>query len=176
MNPAGHTQDMSAGTTNDITIRRRLRDGDAQAIADLHRRVYASEYGLNERFVEGVQRGLTATIETGWPDRSGAVWLVDGDERLMGALGLTDEGDRAGRLRWLVLDRTLRGRGLARSMVAELLEEARAAGMRTLTLETYKDLTAAASIYRDAGFRVQWERARDDWGPAITYQGYTLDL
>jgi ribosomal protein S18 acetylase RimI-like enzyme len=176
MNHAGHTQDMSAGTTNDITIRRRLRDGDAQAIADLHRRVYASEYGLNEEFARGVERGLAAAIETGWPDRGGAVWLVDGDETLLGALGLTDEGEGAGRLRWLVLDRTLRGRGLARSMVAELLDEARAAGMRTLTLETYKDLTAAASIYRDAGFRVQWERVRDDWGPSITYQGYRLDL
>ena len=176
MNPADHTSDMSAGTTSDITVRRHLRDGDADAIADLHRRVYATEYGLNEQFVGGVHRGLAAAVASGWPQRSGAVWLVDGDDQLLGALGLTDEGDGAGRLRWLVLDRSLRGRGLARSMVAELLEEARDAGMRTLTLETYKDLTAAASIYRDAGFSVQWERVRDDWGPAITYQGYRLEL
>jgi ribosomal protein S18 acetylase RimI-like enzyme len=107
---------------------------------------------------------------------SGAVWLVDGDEALLGALGLTDDGERAGRLRWLVLDRSLRGRGLARSLVAELIEQARAANLHTLTLETYSELTAAARIYRDAGFRVQWERVRDDWGPAITFQGYRLDL
>jgi ribosomal protein S18 acetylase RimI-like enzyme len=162
--------------TNDISIRRDLRDGDADAIADLHRRVYASEYGLNERFVEGVRRGLQAAVSSGWPQRSGAVWLVDGDEALLGALGLTDEGERAGRLRWLVLDRSLRGRGVARSLVAELIEQARAANLHTLTLETYSELTAAARIYRDAGFRVQWERVRDDWGPAITFQGYRLDL
>lgn len=169
---------MSAGTqiTNDISIRRDLRDGDADAIAELHRRVYASEYGLNERFVEGVRRGLQAAVSSGWPQRSGAVWLVDGDEALLGALGLTDEGERAGRLRWLVLDPRLRGRGLARSLVAELIEQARVANLHTLTLETYSELTAAARIYRDAGFRVQWERVRDDWGPAITFQGYRLDL
>jgi ribosomal protein S18 acetylase RimI-like enzyme len=157
-------------------IRRTLRDGDAAAIAELHRRVYASEYGLNEQFVEGVRRGLDAAVSGGWPQRSGAVWLVDGDETLRGALGLTDEGERAGRLRWLVLDPVLRGHGLGRSLVAELVEEARAANMQTLTLETYSDLTAAARIYRDAGFRVQWERVREDWGPAITFQGYRLDL
>jgi ribosomal protein S18 acetylase RimI-like enzyme len=167
---------MSTGTTNDISVRRDLRDGDADAIAELHRRVYALEYGLNERFVDGVRRGLEAAVSSGWPQRSGAVWLVDGDQTLLGALGLTDEGEAAGRLRWLVLDPSLRGRGLARSLVAELIEEARAANLHTLMLETYSDLTAAARIYRDAGFRVQWARARDDWGPAITFQGYALDL
>jgi ribosomal protein S18 acetylase RimI-like enzyme len=169
-------QNMSAGTTSDITVRRHLRDGDADAIAELHRRVYGSEYGLNEQFVDGVRRGLAAAVASGWPQRGGAVWLVDGEEGLRGALGLTDEGDGAGRVRWLVLDPALRGRGLARSLVAELLDEARAAGLHTLTLETYSDLTAAARIYRDAGFRVEWERVHDDWGPTITFQGYRLDL
>jgi ribosomal protein S18 acetylase RimI-like enzyme len=169
-------QNMSAGTTSDITVRRHLRDGDADAIAELHRRVYGSEYGLNEQFVDCVRRGLAAAVASGWPQRRGAVWLVDGDEGLRGALGLTDEGDGAGRVRWLVLDPALRGRGLARSLVAELLDEARAAGLHTLTLETYSDLTAAARIYRDAGFRVEWERVHDDWGPTITFQGYRLDL
>jgi len=169
-------QNMSAGTTSDITVRRHLRDGDADAIAELHRRVYGSEYGLNEQFVDGVRRGLAAAVASGWPQRTGAVWLVDGEEGLRGALGLTDEGDGAGRVRWLVLDPALRGRGLARSLVAELLDEARAAGLHTLTLETYSDLTAAARIYRDAGFRVEWERVHDAWGPTITFQGYRLDL
>jgi ribosomal protein S18 acetylase RimI-like enzyme len=163
-------------TTQDIVVRRTLRDGDTDAVADLHRRVYASEYGLNERFVEGVQRGLEAAVSNGWPERAGGVWLVERDGPLLGALGLTDEGQGAGRLRWLVFDPAVRGRGLARSLVAELLEEASAAGMHTLTLETYSGLTAAARIYRDAGFRMEWERQRDDWGPLITYQGYRLDL
>jgi ribosomal protein S18 acetylase RimI-like enzyme len=176
MNPADHTSDMSAGITNDISIRRELRAGDADAIAELHRRVYASEYGLNERFVEGVRRGLEAAVSTGWPQRTGAVWLVERDGALLGALGLTVEGEGVGRVRWLVLDAALRGRGLGRSLVGELLAEARRAGLHTLTLETYSDLTAAARIYRDAGFRVQWERVHDDWGPAVTFQGYALDL
>ena len=138
--------------------------------------MYASEYGLNDQFVEGVRRGLQAAVAKGWPQRSGAVWLVDGDVTLLGALGLTDEGEGVGRVRWLVLDAALRGRGLGRSLVGELLAEARDAGLRELTLETYSDLTAAARIYRDAGFQVQWERVHEDWGPPVTFQGYALDL
>ena len=163
-------------TAGDIVIRRTLLDGDADAIAELHRRVYGSEYGLNERFVEGVRNGLHAAVVTGWPQRSGAVWLVEGDGVLLGALGLTNEGAGLGRVRWFVLDASLRGRGLGRELIAELLEEARAAGLRTLVLETFSDLTAAAHIYRAAGFHVTWERPLDEWGPAVTFQQYELTL
>jgi ribosomal protein S18 acetylase RimI-like enzyme len=166
MNLAGQTSGMSTArtrTTNDISIRRDLRDGDADAIAELHRRVYASEYGLNERFVESVRR-------------SGAVWLADGDTALLGALGLTEEGGGLGKVRWFVLDPSLRGRGLGRELIVELLHEARAAGLQTLVLETFSDLTAAAHIYRAAGFRVTWERPLEEWGPAVTFQQYELTL
>lgn len=177
MNPADDTSDMAAaGTTNELSIRRDLRDGDVDAIAELHRRVYGSEYGLNDRFVEGVRRGLEAAARTGWPQRTGAVWLVDGDSALLGALGLTKEGGGMGKVRWFALDPSLRGRGLGRELIAELLHEARAAGLRTLVLETFSGLTAAAHIYRAAGFSVTWERPLQEWGPAVTFQQYELTL
>jgi ribosomal protein S18 acetylase RimI-like enzyme len=176
MNPTDHTSDMSAGITSDLSIRRELHDGDADAIAELHRRVYASEYGLNERFVESVRRGVEAAVRSGWPRRTGAAWLIDGDSGLLGALGLTEEGGGLGKVRWFVLDPSLRGRGLGRELIAELLQAARAAGLQTLALETFSDLTAAAHIYRAAGFRVTWERPLREWGPAVTFQQYELAL
>jgi ribosomal protein S18 acetylase RimI-like enzyme len=158
-----------------VAIRRTFRDGDALAIADLHRRVYGPEYGLNERFTAAVQEGVRAAAAAGWPQRGG-LWLVQRDGPLLGALALTDEGDGSGRVRWFALDPRLRGQGLGRSLMAQLLDEARAAGLRTLTLETIKLLTVAAHIYRCNGFRVVWERERTDWGPPVTYQGYELTL
>ncbi len=159
-----------------IAIRRTLRDGDAQAIAELHRRIYEPEYGLHEQFTASVEDGVEAAASAGWPQRSGAVWLVEGDGPLLGALALTDQGNGLGRVRWFALDRGLRGQGLGRSLIAELLEKARAAGLSKLELETISVLTAAARIYRDAGFRVVWERRRVDWGPPMTMQGYELEL
>jgi hypothetical protein len=61
-------------------------------------------------------------------------------------------------------------------LVAELVDEARAAGMRRVVLETFSALTAAAHIYRGAGFRVVREWKTDMWGPEITYQQYELEL
>lgn len=56
------------------------------------------------------------------------------------------------------------------------MAKARADGLHRLELETFSALAAAARIYRAAGFRLQWDRERGDWGPPIVYQGYELEL
>jgi GNAT superfamily N-acetyltransferase len=172
--------------TDDPIIRRELRDGDAEAIAELHRRNYSAAYGMNERFVSAVAAGVRDAAARGWPRSGGAVWLIERAGAVAGSLALTVEPERAGdtgagparvgRVRWFVLDRSLRGRGLGRALMAELLDEARAAGLAELELETFAALSAAAHIYRAAGFRVVSEREREDWGRPITYQRYELHL
>jgi ribosomal protein S18 acetylase RimI-like enzyme len=163
-------------TIDQITIRRTLKDDDGPAIGELHRRVYTTEHGLNDRFTESVDDDVAGAIATGWPERRGAVWLVDCGGPLLGALALTDEGDGRGRVRWFALDRSLRGQGLGRSLFRELLVQARAQNLTKLCLETIKPLTVAARIYTSSGFRVVWERERTDWGPPVVYQGYELTL
>ena len=160
----------------DVVIRRQLRPGDAEGIADLHDRVYRDEYGLDRRFRASVARALDDALRRGWPERAGAVWLIDSGRELSGALGLTVAAEGVGQLRWFVLAPELRGHGLGRTLVAELVEEARAADLRRVILETFSALTAAARIYRGVGFRVVWEEATDKWGPEIAYQRYELEL
>jgi GNAT superfamily N-acetyltransferase len=159
-----------------LDVHRTLRLGDAAAIAELHRRVYIPEFGLNDVFVERVAEGVNAAVADGWPDIGGGVWIVEHEGMVRGSLGLTSEGDGRGRLRWFVLENALRGRGLGRELVAELLATARAQGMSRLELETFSALTTAASIYRSVGFRLTWERPRTDWGAPIVYQHYALTL
>jgi ribosomal protein S18 acetylase RimI-like enzyme len=160
-------------------MRRTLRRTDAAAIQNLHRALYCSEYGLNEAFVDGVRRNVEAAMATGWPSAHGGVWLIDASEpgKLAGALALTRELPAAlGRVRWFALAPELRGQGLGRGMLQELLREARQQGIARLELETFSALTAAAHLYRDAGFEVTRSEERDDWGAAITLQHYALDL
>jgi ribosomal protein S18 acetylase RimI-like enzyme len=162
--------------TANPTTRSSLRPGDAEGIVELHRRVYRSEYGLNEEFVARVAEGVRDAVAKGWPTAQGAVRLVDGATGLAGCVALTEEGDGTGRIRWVVLAPELRGSGLGRRMIAEVVEEARRAGLRELRLETFSELRAAAAIYRSLGFRVVSEFERHDWGPPLLYQHYALSL
>jgi GNAT superfamily N-acetyltransferase len=174
INRFGDTDDVIG--TADYVIRRSLKDDDPREIVLLHRRVYVPEYGMNEEFLARVAAAVESAVTRGWPDVAGAVWLVQCGGSVAGSLGLTDEGDGVGYVRWFLLERSLRGHGLGRSLVAELIERARSDGYRRLELETFSALTTAARIYRDAGFQIVWERERTDWGPPIVYRHYLLDL
>ncbi len=160
----------------DISIRRELRSGDAESIVELHHRVYSSEYGHDRRSRDDVERDMRRAFERGWPDRAGAVWLVEREGELAGSLALTPEGEGVGAVHWFVLLPELRGQGLGRSLFDELLAEARAADLEWLVLTTFSLLRSAAKLYREAGFRVVSEHDTDDWGPLLTMQRYELRL
>jgi RimJ/RimL family protein N-acetyltransferase len=159
-------------------VRRQLCDGDADAdaIAHLHFRIYLPEFARNQAFVNAVAANIRKAVAAGWPAAGGAVWLIDGDRQLSGALGLTHEGDGVGQVRWFVLDRSLRGQGWGGALLGELIDHARADGLHRLELQTFSALRAAGHLYRRAGFQLQWERERHDWGSPIIYQGYRLEL
>lgn len=159
----------------DVAVRRELREGDGDALARFHTERYAAEFGLDERFAQSVRSSIEERRQAGWMRDSGAVWLIDGDP-LGGSLALTDQGDGVGQVRWFLLAPELRGRGLGRSLIAELVAEAETAGFGRLELVTFSALTTAARIYRDAGFQLRSADETDMWGPPIVIQRYELAL
>jgi RimJ/RimL family protein N-acetyltransferase len=156
-------------------IRRELQPGDAEAIVALHERLYPAEQQRNDAFVAAVAESVAAAVDRGWP-AGGGVWIVERDGKVAGSVGLTDEGDGLGKIRWVLLEPSLRGAGLGRRLIGEAIDRARELGMRRLELDTFSALRAAAKVYRDAGFSVVGSRERSDWGPTITYQQYKLEL
>jgi GNAT superfamily N-acetyltransferase len=160
----------------DVRIRRELRPGDLDSIVALHARLYPAEHDVDSEFVAHVADRIAEALAAGFPRDREAARLLDRDGELVGSLALTDEGDRVGCLRWFLIDPELRGRGLGRRLVAELIAEARRLGYRQLRLETFSDLRVAAAIYRDAGFELSSEETGPRWGREITYQHYALTL
>jgi ribosomal protein S18 acetylase RimI-like enzyme len=160
-----------------ICVRRELHPGDLGAIAAQHGRLYAAEYGHDATFEAMVASSVANPAARGWPDERERIWIVERGGELAGSLGLTDEGNDEARLRWFLLDPDLRGHGLGRRLLGELLAEARELGYERVTLETFSDLEAAARLYREHGFELVWSDTAPRWGRAeVTYQRYELDL
>jgi GNAT superfamily N-acetyltransferase len=159
------------------TIRRELRAGDLGAIVAHHGTVYAREYGLDSSFEAHVCASVAAAGRRGWPrDREG-VWIVERDGRHAGSLALTQESGDTGAVRFFLLDEELRGRGLGRLLLGELVDTARGHGYATLVLETFSDLRTAAHLYGAHGFELVSAETGPRWGRAeVTYQHYELVL
>jgi ribosomal protein S18 acetylase RimI-like enzyme len=159
------------------SIRRDLRPGDLGAIIEHHGRTYAREYGVDSSFEAHVAAAVAKAALRGFPRRSEAIWIVERDGLHAGSLAMTDEDDGIACVRFFVLDSELRGRGLGTRLLDELLDTARANGFEHAVLETFSDLTAAAHLYGERGFRVVSAETGPRWGRAeITYQRYEAEL
>ena len=160
-----------------VGIRRELRPGDLGAIIAHHGRVYGPEYGVDSTFEGHVAESVARAAVRGWPSEREGIWVVEADDQHAGSIGLTDEGGGEGALRWFVLDAELRGRGLGRRLVGEVLAKAEEVGYVRIGLETFSELVAAAHLYREHGFELVWARTGPRWGRAeLTYQRYELTI
>jgi GNAT superfamily N-acetyltransferase len=160
-----------------IEIRRELQPGDYGAVIELHGRLYSREYGVDSSFEAMVAGSVTRAAMRGFPREREGLWVVELDGAFSGCIALTDEDGETGMVRWVLLDPSLRGKGLGRRLVSEVVDFAREAGYERLELETFSELRTAAAIYKSHGFRVTSEEAGPKWGrETITYQHYVLDL
>jgi ribosomal protein S18 acetylase RimI-like enzyme len=158
-------------------IRNELRPGDLGAIIAHHGRLYGEEYRVDARFEAKVAAAAAEAAERGFPTEREAIRIVEREGRHAGSIALTDEGDGEAAIRWFVLDPEVRGNGLGRRLLEEVLEFAVEAGYRRIWLETFSELRAAAHLYRDHGFVVTWDDTAPRWGrESITYQRYELEL
>jgi len=158
-------------------MRRELRPGDLGAIVAHHGRVYGREYGVDVSFEGHVAASVAKAATRGFPREGEALVIVELEGSHAGSIGLTDEGDGLAVLRWVLLDPQLRGRGLGRALIGEMVARAREAGYQRVRLDTFSELRTASGIYRDFGFEVISEETGRKWGrERITYQHYELVL
>jgi ribosomal protein S18 acetylase RimI-like enzyme len=158
-------------------IRSELLPEDLEAIVAHHRRVYGEEYGVDSRFGDFVAAAVARAAEHGFPSDRETIRIVELDGEHVGSIGLTDEGDGEAAIRWVVFSPEIRGRGLGRRLLGEMLAFAEDHGYHRVWLETFSELTTAARLYRDAGFVVTDADTAPRWGrESITMQRYELEL
>ncbi|NMD57134.1 MULTISPECIES: helix-turn-helix domain-containing GNAT family N-acetyltransferase [Tsukamurella] len=117
---------------------------------------------LGERLQDGFDPGVGGAIRDAAITPPAGLLLVAtlrGETVGCGALTFQDDGFAEVKRVWAAP--SVRGLGLGRRIMAELEERARAAGVRTLRLDTNGNLTEAIGLYRKLGYR-EVERYNDN--------------
>ena len=78
-------------------------------------------------------------------------------------------GSTAPRLRWFLVDPAARGHGLGTKLVNATLVFCREQGYPRVILWTVNLCTAAARLYRAAGFQLVEQKPAQAWGRAVDY-------
>lgn len=149
--------------------------GDFGWVIQAHGRLYAQEYGWDERFEALVAR-ITAEFIEGFQPEWECCWIAESEGRNVGSVFVVRESERVAKLRLLVLESAARGQGLGRQLVEQVITFARQKGYQRLDLWTQKNLTAAVKLYESLGFELQSEQAHDSFGHSLIGQNYSLRL
>jgi ribosomal protein S18 acetylase RimI-like enzyme len=166
---------MTEGTSKGEEVRLRwdLRPGDLGAVLRLHGLLYAEEFGFDYTF-EGYVAGTLAHFSSPLDPARERLWLAEVADRVVGSIAVIKHSEGVGQLRWLLVAPAFRGRGIGGRLVREVVAFARGAGYRSVFLETLKELTSAAALYRSAGFELTTEKKCTLWGRELTDQRYEI--
>lgn len=159
----------------DVTIRLATEPGDLGAIVALHGRLYVGEYAMDQTMeaysAVGIGQFVLDRLEHG--PEAGELWVAELEGRVVGAVSMQFE-EGMGRLRWLVLDAGVRGRGVGRRLVETSVRHARDRGLPGVFLTTIAGLDAAHSIYRKLGFELTETAPVAKWGIETEEQRFDL--
>jgi len=165
---------LSNNLKSPISIRHELHPGDVGYITYLHGKIYAEEQGWDHTFDAYVAIPLSEFSKShSYRER---IWIVERDEKLVGSAAVVNFSESEAQLRWLLLDRSVRGIGLGRQLVEEALKFSSDAGYSDMFLWTVKALTTATKLYESFGFRKTQEETHKIWGGLVTEVRYDLKL
>ncbi len=158
-----------------ITVRTTLKPGDLGAIVGLHGTVYAQEYGFDATF-EAYVAGPLAEFVLRMPAPRERLWIAEGAGRMVGCIAIAAASPEEAQLRWFLVDPTARGVGLGSRLLRDAIGFCAEHDYRRVILWTVDALTAAARLYRAAGFQLAEERPGRRWGVDVIEQRYEREL
>ncbi len=115
--------------------------------------------GLGEHFgvVDETRNPDVDDIAGHYTERGHVFLVAVHGEEIIGSAALVCEDAQTGQLVRVSVARAWRRRGLARSLIQQLIAVARACGLKRLWMETNDDWEAAIGLYASCGF-VEYDR------------------
>ena len=172
MDALGTVRAVLGGEASDPTALtlRPLRPGDLGWVVQRHGRRYAAGVRLG-RDVRGPGRpDRRASTRTPPHAARQNAWIAELDGEPVGCVFCTRKDDDIAQLRLLLVEPSARGAGVGTALVDECLRFAAAAGYREIMLWTNDVLVAARRIYERAGFRLEHEGPKPNFGARLTEQ------
>ena len=168
-------QEIAGGPmTQEITLRRPV-PGELGWVVQRHGSLYAREMGWDVTFEALVAR-LVGDFATDHDETTERAWIADLGGAPVGSIFCVRADDKTARLRMLLVEPAVRGRGVGNRLVAECVAFARRVGYRRMVLWTNDLLTGAARLYQAAGFVLVREEPDDSFTGAPVAQTWALEL
>jgi GNAT superfamily N-acetyltransferase len=113
---------------------------------------------------------LVAALPAPYEPPAGGLWVAYQDGAAAGCVALHALDPTVGEIKRMYVDPGHRGRGVARSLLLRVIEEARHRNYGTLRLGTLATMHAAQTLYTTAGFRKIEPYRAVEFGDTLFYE------
>lgn len=158
---------------NDISIRTELRSGDIGHVVLLHGLLYSREYGYGLSFESYVAGGLNEFYKNFDKDKD-CVWVCEYQDKMVGFLSLMHRENNSAQLRYFIITEDFRGIGLGKKLMDLFMTFFKEKNYQSAYLQTTAELPAAASLYKQYGFKLTREFPSSSFGKPVIEQRYEL--
>ncbi|MFP4168114.1 MAG: GNAT family N-acetyltransferase [Desulfonatronovibrionaceae bacterium] len=144
-------------------------------MAEMHINYYHPNWGFGSYFEAKVAGDLAEFIQRYDPVRDG-LWSIVHRGRIEGAIAIDgiDAPSEGAHLRWFIVSRNLRGKGLGGRLLKRAVDFCMHCGYRQIYLWTFAGLDPARHLYEKAGFTLVKERTGRQWGTEVEEQRFEL--
>ena len=161
--------------STNVTIRTTVLPRDVDKIIQLHRTLYTTEYGYGKGFEDHVISGLQEFYAQ-YDEQRDRIWICECGNEFAGSLVLMHRTLETAQLRFFVIERNYRRKGLGSKLMRLVLDFLKEAGYTHAYLWTTSELMEAASLYKKFGFRLKQEKPSNAFGKNVIEQRYDLHL
>ena len=113
---------------------------------------------------------LVAALPSPYEPPDGGLWVAYEDSAPLGCVALHALGPNVGEVKRMYVDPAHRGRGVARALLARVVEEARWRNYDSLRLGTLASMHAAQTLYTSAGFKEIEPYRAVEFGDTLFYE------
>lgn len=142
-------------------------------VAEMHASYYSKHSGFGSHFEVLVAGGMAEFIPR-LESPKNAVWYATKRGMIVGSVTIDGEdlGDNIAHLRWFIVDDGLRGAGLGRRLMQEVVDFCDKQKFDEIHLWTFQGLDAARKLYEAFGFVLVEEQAGSQWGKEVIEQKF----
>jgi N-acetylglutamate synthase-like GNAT family acetyltransferase len=156
-------------------IRHELEPGDLGYLIYLHGALYAKEFKYDKTFEAYVAHGLIEFVKSFNPYRD-RIWLAEAGGRIIGSVAIVRSTKLEAQLRWYLVHPDYRGHGLGKTLIQEALNFCKDRKYNSVFLWTTSELTTAAHLYTETGFKKKEVKSHNVWGKFLAEEKYELQI